>query len=231
MTASPATSSGPFTSAQAGAKTAAQTALAIPEILENVRHRATYSHRVCAIRLVARRWREAVDAILLGRTRLNRGILVDLATWQELDGIIASQGGRACIRGLYVRWHGELRTESALDQFFSCSGLFSLSVCSEAIPVIAAYYRQRITGSLPAFPHLRQLGVEVIDTAHNISAEDVASLRIAAPAAGVTLCLHVQRYMPFDRALAILRPLAKEWGCCISVLRIVETAQTTPPSG
>lgn len=80
-----------------GERTAAQRALAIPEILENILTRAlqydpAYSTRMMArnLRSIDHLWRDTMDCIVLSSTYSpSRGGLSSSHTDQNLDGIIA----------------------------------------------------------------------------------------------------------------------------------------------
>lgn len=131
-------------------QTAAQAALVIPEILENILLRVTIRHEpdsIRNIRLAGRLWRDTMDGILLNRVSRNQhGSFRDDISWQPLTAIIETRGGCQSIR--------TITCYQPPEQFSLCTGLTRLDIFldglilreSRATPIVLPNLRRLTIG-------------------------------------------------------------------------------------
>lgn len=177
--------SGPMTRRRAAMlaleRTAAQRALAIPEILENIFQRAIVRFEPSSmrrIRLVNRLWAQAAGRLALSRTCLDGSRFRDSWTYQTLDGIIASQGSIECVRGIrFDDQQGKL--QDAFSQLLLCSGLARLSIHLIHLSDLAATSCGLRHKASAIFPLLHTLVMHIPAGAGRVLSSDLAFLKKA----------------------------------------------------
>lgn len=195
-------------------QTAAQKALAIPEILENILLRASFASDPTLVRdfrLVGRLWRDTMDGVLLNRVCFDSVIgYYDVITIQPLDLIIDGRGGFSSIRSLV--------SHQLPEQLPLGTGLTSLVIDLDDLLSRGSHAHPLI------LPNLRRLDIRIYSSREVLSPLELQDLLHTKGSASLHLRLDIQVTSPTADCCGALCSIAGKFEQSLESLALSDTS-------